>query len=186
MLDSEKPEPDPHQVEESLNWLSNLESSIPDHNEFVALSFQHFLPAWKELLKGANRKSARSILSWLKTGFKPKFSGTDQAKPSKREIVESMLRRVVKPSEVPRMLLGKYPHPVTFQNHQSLYKNWDFSKDQIFKLVQWGPAGIWDRPEPPVVNNPMGIADSAGKQRLICNGRYPNLFLEALPFQYER
>jgi hypothetical protein len=34
--------------------------------------------------------------------------------------------------------------------------------------------------------NPMGIADSAGKQRLICNMRYPNLFLEALPFKYER
>lgn len=32
----------------------------------------------------------------------------------------------------------------------------------------------------------MGIADSAGKQRLICNMRYPNLFLEALPFKYER
>lgn len=82
-----------------------------------------------------------------------------------------MLRRVVAPSEIPRMLSGQYPHPVAFQNHQSLCKNWDFSKDQIFKLVLWGAAGIWNRPEPPVVINPMGIADSVGKQRLICNMR---------------
>jgi hypothetical protein len=84
------------------------------------------------------------------------------------------------------MLSGTVPHTIEFPNHQSLYKNWDFSMDQIFKLVQWGAAGIWDRPEPPVVINPMGIANSAGKQRLICNGRYPNLFLEALAFRYER
>jgi hypothetical protein len=32
----------------------------------------------------------------------------------------------------------------------------------------------------------MGIADSADKQRLICNMKYPNIFLEDLPFQYER
>jgi hypothetical protein len=124
LLDSEKSEPDSSQVEEASRWLTNLESIIPDHNEFVASNFYHFFPAWKELLKGANRKSARSVLSWLKNGFKPKFGGTEQAKPSKREIVESMLRRVVKPSEVPRMLWGRYPHPVAFQNHQSLYKNW--------------------------------------------------------------
>lgn len=48
--------------------------------------------------------------------------------------------------------------------------------DQIIKLVQWGAAGIWDKSEPLVVINPMGVVDSAGKQRLICNGMYPNLF----------
>jgi hypothetical protein len=32
----------------------------------------------------------------------------------------------------------------------------------------------------------MGVVDSAGKDRLICNGMYINLFLEALPFKYER
>jgi hypothetical protein len=36
------------------------------------------------------------------------------------------------------------------------------------------------------VINPMGVALSAGKERLICNAKYPNLFLEALPFRYER
>lgn len=138
LLDSEKPEPEPWQVEESLNWLSNLESIIPDHNEFVASSFQHFYPAWKELLKGVHRKSARSVLSWIRSGFNPKFAGTEQAKPEKREIVESMLRRVVRPHEVPRMLSGRFPHTVEFQNHQSLYTNWGFSMEQIFKLVQWG------------------------------------------------
>jgi hypothetical protein len=31
-----------------------------------------------------------------------------------------------------------------------------------------------------------GVVDSAGKDRLILNGRYLNLFLEALPFRYEK
>lgn len=63
LFDSKKPEPEPWQVEESQQWLSDLESLIPDHNQFVASNFHHFYPAWKELLKGVNRKSARSVLS---------------------------------------------------------------------------------------------------------------------------
>jgi hypothetical protein len=185
-LGAEKLEPDSSQVEESLNWLANLETIIPDHNEFVASNFRHFFLAWKELLSRTDRKSARSDLSWIKAGFKPKFCKTELEKTSKREIVESMLKMVVRSSEVPRMLSGRTPHPIAFQNHQSLYTNWDFSKDQIYKLVQWGATWIWVGPEPPVVINPMGIADSAGKQRLIFNMRYPNLFLEALPFRYKR
>jgi hypothetical protein len=123
LLDSEKPEPEPWQVEESLNWLSNLESLIPDHNDFVASSFHHFFPAWKELLRGVNRKSARSVLSWLKSGFKPKFAGTEQAKSSKREIVESMLKRVVKPNEIPRMLSGRFcPHSRISESSVALYE----------------------------------------------------------------
>jgi hypothetical protein len=80
ILDSEKPEPTPEQVSEALNWLENLDSLIPNHNEFVALNFSHFYPAWKELLKGVKRKSAKTVLSWLKSGFKPKFAGTTHAK----------------------------------------------------------------------------------------------------------
>jgi hypothetical protein len=104
LLDSEKPELEQWQVEEFLSWLSNMESLIPDHNDFVASSFHHFYPAWKELLRGVNRKSARSALSWLTSGFKPRFAETEQAKSSKREIVKSMLKRVVKPNDIPRML----------------------------------------------------------------------------------
>jgi hypothetical protein len=36
------------------------------------------------------------------------------------------------------------------------------------------------------VIHPMGVVDSAGKDRLIMNGMYLNLFLEALPFKYEK
>jgi hypothetical protein len=121
MLDSEQHEPTAEQVSESLLWLENLESFIPDHNEFVASNFSHFYPAWKELLKGVNRKSARSVLSWLKSGFKPKFAGTQSAKPKKREKVTAMLRKVEKPGQVEHLLSGRYPHRVEFQNHQSLY-----------------------------------------------------------------
>jgi hypothetical protein len=138
------------------------------------------------LLKGVNRKSARKVLSWLKAGFKPKFARTSQAKQSKRLIVESMLRRVNKPSEIPAYLSGKYPHQVEFQNHRSFYQNWGFSSDQVEKMVEWGAVGIWEGPEAPIVINPMGVVESAGKPRAICNAMYPNLFLEALPFRYER
>jgi hypothetical protein len=53
LLNSEKPEPEPWQVEESLNWLSNMKSLIPDHNDFVATSFHHFYPAWKDYYGGS-------------------------------------------------------------------------------------------------------------------------------------
>jgi hypothetical protein len=42
VLESEKLEPDPEQIEESLRWLSELESLIPDYNRFVACNFHHF------------------------------------------------------------------------------------------------------------------------------------------------
>jgi hypothetical protein len=56
----------------------------------------------------------------------------------------------------------------------------------VIKLIETDSAGIWKEEEPPVVINPMGVADSAGKDRLICNMKYPNLFLKPLPFRYER
>jgi hypothetical protein len=100
--------------------------------------------------------------------------------------VVAMVRKVVPREDIPRMLSGKYPHPVQFQNHKSLYTNWPFSNDQIQKLVQYGAVGIWTEKEPPLIVNPMGVVVSGGKERLICNDRYINLFLEALPFQYKR
>lgn len=138
------------------------------------------------MLKGVKRRSARTVLSWLKSGFKPKWEGTKNAKKDKKQIVESMLRRVVGNQGVARMLMRIRPHKVEFQNHQSFYQNWEFSADQVEKLVEWGAAGIWEGPEPPEVINPMGVVESAGKLCLICNNMYINLFLEALPFRYER
>lgn len=127
------------------------------------------------------------VLSWLRRGFKPKFVGMKDAKPQKRAIVESMLRRVVPKARVGALLEGKLPHKVEFANHRSFYTNWGFSKGEIEKLVVWGAASIWEDPkEGPVVISPLRVADSAGKQRLIINEKYVNLFLDDLPFQYER
>jgi hypothetical protein len=97
-----------------------------------------------------------------------------------------MLRKVVPPGQVQSMLSGRVPHQIEFANHKSLYTMWDFTSDQAAKVIEDGAAGIWTEAEPPVVINPMGVVDLAGKDRLICNMRYPNLFLEALPFRYER
>jgi hypothetical protein len=186
ILDAERPEPESWQVEQAQWWLDNMGSLIPDHEQFVASSFQHYYPTWKELLKGVNRKSATTVLSWLKGGFEPKFAGTGHAKQSKKQIVESMLRRVVEPSEIPTYLSGRSPHQVEFHNHKSFYQNWGFSSDQVEKMVEWGAVEIREGPELPVVINPMGVIESAEKQRAIRNAMYPNLFLEALPFRYER
>jgi hypothetical protein len=35
----------------------------------VAANFLHFFPAWHELLKGVGWKSAKSVVSWLKSGI---------------------------------------------------------------------------------------------------------------------
>jgi hypothetical protein len=126
------------------------------------------------------------VLGWIKNGFRPKFVGTSDAKPAKRKIVISMLSKAVPGKEIPKLVSGKFPHQVEFKNHQSLFRKWDFSSEQIVKLLEADAAGIWDRPEPPVVIHPMGVVDSAGEDRMIANDRYLNLFLEALPFKCER
>jgi hypothetical protein len=186
-LESEPKEPDEARVEEAKSWLAKLPEGILNHEEFVACSFAQYLPAWEELLKNSPRKSAKAVLGWLRRGFKPRFVGTRDAKPQKRVIVESMLRKVVPNQRVEPMLEGKYPHQITFQNHRSLYLNWGFSRGELRKLVIWGVASIWNYEDgKSVVINPLGVAESAGKLRLICNARYINLFLESLPFRYER
>lgn len=98
-----------------------------------------------------------------------------------------MLKRISSPAQIPLLLSGKLPHPVEFDNHQSLYDNWEFASEAINKLLLWSAASkLLPGEERPVVINPLGVADPAGKPRLICNARYSNLFMEALPFRYER
>lgn len=187
ILNSEAAEPTEDQIKEAIDWIRDMQSINPNHEEFVASSFQHYYPAWEELLRGVKRKSAKSVLSWIRKGFKPRFKGGAQnAKPSKPDVVVGMLRKVVPAKQIPEMLSGRFPHRVEFANHQSLYKKWDFTIDQVEKLMEYGAAGIWTDSEEPVVISPMGVVDSAGKDRLIWNGRYVNLFLEALPFRYEK
>jgi hypothetical protein len=186
-LESKPPEPDQKGGEDAKDWLENIKDRVLDYNQFVAGSFADHLPAWEEFLGNSKRKSAKMVLSWLRRGFKPKFVGMKDAKLQKRAIVESMLRRVVPKDRVGALLEGKLPHKVEFANHRSFYTNWGFSKGEIEKLVVWGAASIWEDPEEgPVVISPLGMADCAGKQRLIINEKYVNLFLEDLPFQYER
>jgi hypothetical protein len=93
LLNAEKEEPNEEQVRQAASWLEDIQSWIPNHEEFVASNFSSFYPAWHELLKGANRKSAKTVLSWIKKGFKPRFAGIGQAKHSKKEIVVAMLRK---------------------------------------------------------------------------------------------
>jgi hypothetical protein len=162
ILNSEGAKPTEEQIGEALGWIRDMQNITPNHEKFVASNFQHCYPAWEELLKGVKRKSAKSVLSWIKRGFKPRFKGTQQAKPSKRDIVVGMLRKVVPAKQIPKMLLGRFPHQVEFANHQSLYKKWDFTVDQVGKLMEYGAAGIWTKSELPVVISPMGVVDSAG------------------------
>jgi hypothetical protein len=185
-LDAEPPEPSAELVTESQDLLARIDSLIPNHEEFVASGFSHCFPAWHELLKGTKRKSAWMVLGWIKNGFRPRFVGTADAKPAKRKAVLAMLAKLVLGKEIPGLLTGKLPHRVEFENHRSLFKKWGFSLEQIVKLMEADAAGIWDEEEPPVIIHPMDVVDSAGKDRMIVNGRYLNLFLEALPFRYER
>jgi hypothetical protein len=101
--------------------------------------------------------------------------------------VVEILRKVVPPERISEFLTGKFPHRIEFKNHKSLYKKWNFTSEQIFKMVEAGVIGIWDRPEPPKIIHPMGVVNSTDdNDREIVNVRYLNLFLEALPFRYER
>lgn len=88
-------EPSPPRIQELERALEELHKEIPDHEEFVASSFQLYLPAWRALLEKSSRRSARTILSWLEHGFRPRFGGITEAKPEKRRVVELMLAKTV-------------------------------------------------------------------------------------------
>lgn len=167
--------------------LRNLPETLRNPDDFVSGSFSRYFPAWEQLIGNSGRKSSRQVLGWLKDGVKPVFVGTAEAKPSKRDLVIGMLKKVVPAGDIPALLSGQFPHPVQFENHQSFYDNWEFSSEAVNKLLLWSAAS--ETPpgtEQPVVILPLGVADPAGKARLICNARYVNLFLQAFPFRYER
>jgi hypothetical protein len=151
ILDKEPEAPSAEQVKEASDWLASIKSIIPNHERFVASGFSACYPAWHELLKDSGKKSAKMVLGWIKNGFKPRFTGTYEAKPAKRKVVISMLSKIVPGAKIPELLKGKFPHWVRFKNHQSLYRKWDFSSEQIVKLLEADAAGIWDEAEPPVV-----------------------------------
>ncbi|GAQ90096.1 hypothetical protein KFL_005990025 [Klebsormidium nitens] len=98
-----------------------------------------------------------------------------------------MLAKTVGERRVGEYLAGKTPHRIEFPNHRSFYKRWEFSESEIRKNLKSGAIGIWPPDaEPPEVISPMGVVESAGKERLICNNRYVNVFLEQIPFEYEK
>lgn len=111
------------------------------------------------MLQHSNRKSSKKVLSWIRTGFKPRLVGTEQAKDSKRKLVVGMLRRVVPLGDIPKMLSGKFPHPGQFTNHQSFYEHYEFAMGAVRDLALWAAASlVREGEEQPVVINPLGVA----------------------------
>jgi hypothetical protein len=178
---------DESSLPEAEALLASLPSLLRNLDNFVAGSCISCHAAWSALLSKSKRRSAKNVLSWLRHGVKPEFVGAAAAKPLKVNQVVGMLRRQVPASDIPHMLLGNEPHRVSFDNHKSFYDNWEFGSGEVNKLVLWSAASrILDGEEMPWVIHPLGVATTGGKQRLILNSRYANLFMKALPFHYER
>lgn len=187
IIKMEPAEISPSLVEQAVAILADLPNQIPCHEKFVAGSFQSYFPAWAELLKDSPRKSSRSVLSWLRHGFRPRFEGIANAKQDKLKIVEAMLAKVVGTNRVRSFLTGKKPHRIEFPNHKSFYDRFQFAVGETRKNLASGAVGLWpEDAEPPVIVHPMGVVESAGKERLICNDRYLNIFLKQIPFQYDK
>jgi hypothetical protein len=177
----------PESQAEAESILASLPSLLRDPEHFVAGTFTACHAAWAALLEKSKRKSARTVLGWLRAGVKTRFVGTADAKQSKRDLVVRMLKRKVLADQIPHMLSGNLPHPVEFDNHKSFYDNWDFAPGEASKLVLWSAASIVrEGEELPLVIHPLGVAFTGGKGRLIINSRYCNLFMKLLRFRYER
>lgn len=186
-IESEKEEPDESAIADLIREIQGIGHNIPDHETFVAGSFQKFYPAWNELLGRSGRKSSKSILSWLRNGYRPRFEGSQNAKPEKLKVVRAMLEKVVGQERVDAYLTGVRPKRIEFPNHRSFYDRWEFAEGEIRKNLKSGAVAIWPQgKELPEVISPMGVVESAGKERLICNDRYLNAFLKQIPFEYEK
>lgn len=187
LIEKEPAETSPTLVSQAQEILSDLTNRIPSHERFVASSFQTYFPAWEELLKQSSRKSSKSVLSWLKYGFRPRFDGPEKARPDKLRIVEAMLSKVVGAGKVRKFLRGKRPQRIEFPNHKSFFDHLEFAVGETRKNLESGAVGVWpEGGDPPEIIHPMGVVESAGKKRLICNDRYLNVFLKQIPFQYEK
>jgi hypothetical protein len=186
-IEKEPEEPGEELVEETERALDDLAGHIPNAEQFVAGSFQAFLPAWKALLSGYKRASSRQVLKWLEHGFVPKFVGTKDAPEKNKEAVRGMLRRVMTAQRVEEFLGKQYPDRVELKNHRSFYVHWDFASGEVANLFTVSAATLLPiGAEKPVLVHPFGVADTAGKQRLICDARALNMFLQNFPFQYEK
>lgn len=179
---------DPASLSEAESLLLSLPNLLRDPDQFVAGAFTSCHAAWTTLLENSKRKSAKTVLAWLKNGVKPQFVGTADAKDSKRALVIGMLKRQGIPeAEIPHMLSGDRPHPIIFDNHKSFYDNWDFVTGEASKLVLWSAASVvGEGEEMPLVILPLGVVFTGGRGQLIVNGRYCNLFMKQLPFRYKR
>lgn len=186
-IEREPKEPELQDILFTERAIATLKQSIPDANRFVAGSFQSFLPAWKKLLSNSKRASSKKVLKWLEQGFIPKFRGTADADPRKREAVKGMLRRVMTTDQIEAFLSAKQPGSVEFKNHKSLYTHWNFSSKELANLFSFGAASLLPLGAPkPIIVHPFGVAETAGKFRLICDARGLNIFLENFPFKYEK
>lgn len=184
-MESNNGEPESDEARDLIEELRGLTGEIPDAEKFVAGGFARHYAAWDELMQLSGRKG-RNVLSWVKRGYRPVFADASQAKPEKLKIVREMLRRQYPGRDPEAFLTGDRPHKVSFKNHQSLYKHWDFSAKTLLQLVQWGAVEILDDESQIQVISPLGVADQDGKLRLILNARYLNVFLKNLEFKYQR
>lgn len=127
------------------------------------------------------------MLKWIHEGVKPVFEGVKNTEPSKLNRVRGLFRHAVPKEQVEAYLKGEIPHEVTFQNHRSVYTHWPFTVDAVEKLVIAGTAHLYGPKEGrPKVVNPLAVALSADKERLVLNNMYPNAFMKQMPFKYER
>lgn len=144
-IKTEESEPNETAIANLIREVQNVGLIIPDHEAFVAGSFQSFYPAWNELIGESGRKSAKSILSWLRNGYKPRFEGCQNAKLDKLRIVKAMLEKVVGQEKVDEYLTGVRPKRIELPNHRSFYDRWEFAEGEIRKNLKSGAVAIWPR-----------------------------------------
>jgi hypothetical protein len=162
---------------------------------FVPGSPHLHLAAWEALLgEGAAPGSdAAQVLSWVKDGYRLKFTKVDApsqiAKPGHAEkikVVRQILAQTVGRDQVDEYLSGDRPHQVYFANMRSASTHEQFVDDEVVKQKRLGVFITWPYDEPPQVISPIGVAvDRKGKRRLVHGLMYVNAFEEYDHFSYE-
>lgn len=187
-LEAKPGEPDEAEIEALLKELDVIPGEIPNADDFVAGNFAHNRAAWEEMLQERPTRAGRRVLDWLRRGFRPSFGDPARAKADKKKVVDEMLRKAYPGVQPEVFLTGNRPHRVAFKNHRSFYRHWSFSSKELLKLLLWGAIEIADPGSETevTVENPLGVADQDGKLRLFLNGRYVNIFLKELPFEYQK
>ena len=186
------------------SFLSEVHAALHPTASMKGGQLSQFLPVWRRLAAlappGGDREQADRVLKWIQHGAPLQFCHTQDPQKSREPnharkragVARSLAHAGYTPAQIGRAMSGKFPQPVAIGNRLPDARALEFARGQVQKDLRKGVLAEWPQRwrrsgRRPWLMLPLSVAEDAyAKQRLIFDARYLNLFLQYLPFNYDR